>query len=178
MSRIGKRPIPIPEGVSVEISAGLIKVRGPQGSLELRLPVGVEAVASPSEVRIHLQEGGSDSIYGLSRSLVANLVQGVSEGFQKELEIQGVGYRAQIQGSKLVLGLGYSHPIEYTPPEGIKVEVEKNLIRLSGADREKVGRSAAEVRDFRPPEPYKGKGIRYRGEQVRRKAGKAGKAAA
>lgn len=178
MSRIGKRPIPIPAKVSVEIDGQQIKVKGPKGELERVLPslVKVEQqgdtliVTRDSEVRKARER------HGLARTLVANMVEGVSQGFTKRLQITGVGYRASVQGSKLVLNVGYSHPVEIDPPQGIQFAVEKNTeLSVSGINKEIVGNLAARIRAVRPPEPYKGKGIRYFGEQIRRKAGKAGK---
>jgi large subunit ribosomal protein L6 len=180
MSRIGKVPVSIPEGVTVEAQGQTLTVRGPKGEqvLELRPEVQARVADGSVSVQIAGDDRLSRSLYGLSRTLIAQRIRGVSEGFTKELEVNGVGYRAQMQGETLVLNLGYSHPIEYLPPEGVRIEVEKNVIRVSGIDAETVGQAAAEIRSFRAPEPYKGKGIKYAGERIRRKAGKAGKAAA
>jgi len=181
MSRIGIQPINIPDGVKVELNASAVKVTGPKGSLDLNLreEVSLELEGSVLKVLRKSDEKNSVALHGLTRSLVANMVAGVSEGFEKKLEIIGVGYRAAIEGSKLNLLLGYSHPINYTLPEGIKASVDKQtVVSIKGADKQLVGQVAAEIRAFRKPEPYKGKGIRYMGEQVRRKAGKAGKAGA
>ena len=178
MSRIGKRPIAIPTKVTVEINGRNVAVKGPKGTLARELPefVLVEkdgetlTVSPQDESRVARQR------HGLSRTLVANMIEGVSQGFQKKLQIQGVGYRAQAQGSKLTLNVGYSKPVEMNMPEGIQVAVEKNTeITIGGIDKEIVGNIAAKIRSVRPPEPYKGKGIRYLGEAVRRKAGKTGK---
>jgi large subunit ribosomal protein L6 len=178
MSRIGKRPIPIPEKVTITIEGQTVSVKGPKGQLARALvsEVIVEqdnntiVVKRCNESRIARQR------HGLSRTLVANMVEGVSQGFQKRLEIQGVGYRAQVQGSNLVLSVGYSHPVTIEPPEGVQLAVENNTnVIVSGIDKESVGNIAARIRAVRPPEPYKGKGIRYSGEFVRRKVGKAGK---
>lgn len=178
MSRIGKRPIPIPDKVTVSLDGQAVKVKGPKGELSRVLPFGVTIsqedgtliVSRVNESRL------ARARHGLCRTLVANMVEGVSNGFQKRLEIQGVGYRAQVQGSTLNLSLGYSHPVLFTPPEGIQFAVENNTnVLVSGIDKEIVGNIAAKIRAARPPEPYKGKGVRYAGEQIRRKAGKAGK---
>jgi large subunit ribosomal protein L6 len=176
MSRVGKNPIPIPSGVEMTLQANVINVKGPKGELtrELHPDMTVEIdgdeirVKRPSESKLH------KSLHGLTRTLVANMVVGVSKGFIKELEIEGVEYRAELKGRVLVLSLGYSHPVRYTPEEGITIEVpEPKKIRISGIDKQRVGQVAAEIRAVRPPEPYKGKGVRYAGEQVKRKAGKA-----
>lgn len=178
MSRIGKRPIPIPAKVEVSVSGNHVTVKGPKGKLERDLPdlVSVEVNDSVINVNRDSDTRRARERHGLARTLVANMVDGVSKGFEKRLEIQGVGYRAQVQGRKLTLNMGYSHPVEIVPPEGIDIAVEKNVnITLTGIDKELLGDLAARIRFVRPPEPYKGKGIRYAGEQVRRKAGKSGK---
>jgi large subunit ribosomal protein L6 len=178
MSRIGKTPVEVPSGVSVEITAGLVRAKGPLGTLEAKFPEviecqqseGVLVLTRPSDNREH------KAFHGLARALVANVVRGVSTGFERALEIQGVGYRAQMQGSSLVLQVGYSHPVDVPAPEGITFEVPApTRIVVKGASKELVGQTAANIRKIRPPEPYKGKGIRYEGEQVRRKVGKAAK---
>jgi large subunit ribosomal protein L6 len=178
MSRIGRLPIPVPAGVDVALDGRTITVKGPRGSLTRELPPRIELahegdtilVTRPTENKL------DKSLHGLTRTLVNNMVVGVTDGYRKGLEIVGVGYRAQKTGEKLVLALGYSHPIEIDPPAGISFELETPL-RLSvvGIDKELVGQIAAKVRATRKPEPYKGKGVRYAGEKVRRKAGKAGK---
>jgi len=179
MSRVGKMPIPLPQGVEVRIDGARVTVKGPKGELsrdlnpEMRVEQtdGQVTVSRPSEQPRHR------AMHGLTRTLVANMVTGVSAGFSKTLELQGVGYRAQMQGQTLVLAIGYSHPVNVPPPPGIEFEVEgTSKITVKGINREHVGQAAADVRKIRPPEPYKGKGIRYTGEYVRRKAGKAGKA--
>ncbi len=178
MSRIGKRPIVIPNKVTVEIKGQHVAVKGPKGSLERVLPPEVKVEKDGETLQILRQDDSRTARerHGLSRTLVSNMVEGVSKGFEKRLQIQGVGYRAQAQGSKLTLNVGYSKPVEMTMPEGIQVAVEKNTeVTVSGINKEVVGNVAAQVRAVRPPEPYKGKGIRYLGEFVRRKAGKAGK---
>ena len=178
MSRIGKRPIAIPNKVTVEINGQHVAVKGPKGSLERVLPPQVTVEKDGETLQVLRQDDSRTARerHGLSRTLVSNMVEGVSKGFEKRLQIQGVGYRAQAQGSKLTLNVGYSKPVEMTMPEGIQVAVEKNTeVTVSGINKEVVGNVAAQVRAVRPPEPYKGKGIRYLGEFVRRKAGKAGK---
>jgi len=178
MSRIGKRPINIPGKVTVAIEGQHVGVKGPKGELSRVLPaeVTLEQEGDTLVVKRRNESRPARQLHGLSRTLVANMVDGVSEGFQKRLEIQGVGYRAQVQGRNLILNVGYSKPVEITPPDGIQVAVENNTnVIVSGIDKEVVGNTAAKIRDIRPPEPYKGKGIRYAGELVRRKAGKAGK---
>ncbi len=178
MSRIGKRPIAIPNKVTVEINGQHVAVKGPKGSLERVLPPEVKVEKDGETLQVLRQDDSRTARerHGLSRTLVSNMVEGVSKGFEKRLQIQGVGYRAQAQGSKLTLNVGYSKPVEMTMPEGIQVAVEKNTeVTVSGINKEVVGNVAAQVRAVRPPEPYKGKGIRYLGEFVRRKAGKAGK---
>jgi len=177
MSRIGKQPILLSGAVKVDISGVSVKVVGPRGELNRDI--------SP-DMRVHLEDGRllvtrpSDeprhrAMHGLTRALLANMVTGVDTGFRKTLELVGVGYRAQKQGDKLVLALGFSHPVEIEPPAGIAFEVEGPRVHVDGIDKELVGRVAADIRKLRPPEPYLGKGVRYQGERVRRKAGKAGK---
>jgi large subunit ribosomal protein L6 len=178
MSRIGKRPIQIPNKVEIAVDGQQVSVKGPKGQLSRVLPaeVIVELDGETLSVKRRDESRVARQRHGLSRTLVANMVEGVSQGFQKRLQIQGVGYRAQVQGRNLILNVGYSKPVEINPPEGINVQVENNTeVIVSGIDKEVVGNTAAKIRDVRPPEPYKGKGIRYAGEQVRRKAGKAGK---
>ena len=177
MSRIGNKPIEIPSGVSVDIDDSHVRVKGPKGTLErtirpeikLRMDDGRLLVERSSDAKEHR------AFHGLTRALVANMVEGVTNGYRKTLEIIGVGYRAEKQGKALVLNVGYSHRVEYKEPEGISLTTPSpTTIVIEGVDKEKVGQVAAELRSVRPPEPYKGKGIRYQGEQVRRKAGKAG----
>lgn len=178
MSRIGKRPIPIPQKVTVEIQGRQVSVKGPKGELSRVLPRGVKVEQQESELLVQRNDESrlARERHGLCRTLVANMVEGVSQGYSKRLVIQGVGYRAQVQGKKLVLSLGYSHPVEMDPPEGIQFAVENNTnVIVSGIDKELVGNTAARIRDSRPPEPYKGKGVSYLGEKIRRKAGKTGK---
>lgn len=178
MSRIGKRPINLPQKVTVSIDGQHVAVKGPKGELSRTLPpeVAIEQEGEVVTVKRRNESRAARQRHGLSRTLVANMVEGVSQGFQRRLEIQGVGYRAQLQGRKLILNVGYSNPVEIDPPEGVQFTVESNTsVTVSGINKEIVGNVAAKVRDVRPPEPYKGKGIRYAGEVVRRKAGKAGK---
>jgi large subunit ribosomal protein L6 len=178
MSRIGKAPIDLPSGVSIAFEGEQITVKGPKGTLvrKLRPEITVTLNGNVIEVTRQSDDKLSRSLHGLTRTLVNNMVVGVSTGFEKKLEILGVGYRAQIQGRTVVLQLGFSHPVELTPPEGIDVVVEGNTkLTVKGSDKQLVGDVAAKIRSYRKPEPYKGKGVRYAGEVVRRKAGKAGK---
>jgi len=179
MSRVGRLPIEVPSGVEVEIKGTHIRVKGPKGELSHTFPPVVKITKEDGKLTVDRlsDEKYHRSMHGTARSIINNMVEGVTKGFEKFLEIQGVGYRAEMNGSKLVLSLGYSHNIEVDPPEGITFEVleRNNLIRVAGYDKQVVGQISAEIRRMRPVEPYKGKGIRYRGEYVRRKAGKAGK---
>lgn len=178
MSRIGKKPVPIPKNVEIKINSGnVITVNGPKGRLTKKIPECLEikiesdfaTVLRPSEKKEHR------SLHGLGRTLLANMVEGVTQGFTKNLELVGVGYRAAKQGADLILNVGYSQPVHFVPPEGITIEVPApNKISITGIDKETVGDTAARIRHVRPPEPYKGKGIRYENEYVRRKVGKAG----
>jgi len=178
MSRIGKKPIEVPSDVTVTFENGVVTAKGPKGELTFNYNTeitveqegNVLTFVRPSESKEHR------AIHGTTRAIVANMVEGVSKGFVRELELVGVGYRAQKQGNKLVLNVGYSHPVEITPEAGIEIEVPANTkVIIKGASKERVGALAANIRDVRPPEPYKGKGIRYAGEHVRRKEGKTGK---
>jgi len=175
MSRIGRQPITVPDGVDVDVGTGVVKVKGPRGELSqavsremaIEQENGTVTVARPTD------RGEHRALHGLTRSLIANMVEGVTEGFEKRLEIQGVGYRARLQGKALELSVGYSHPVSLTAPDGIEFEVpQPTQIVVRGIDKQLVGEIAARIRRVRPPEPYKGKGIRYAGEQVRRKVGK------
>ena len=175
MSRIGKQPIPVPDGVEVSIEPDRVRVNGPKGELQERVvrDITVEQEEGQLVVKRPTDRGDHRALHGLTRSLVANMVQGVTEGFEKRLEIQGVGYRAQLQGQKLVLSLGFSHPVEIQAPDGIEFEVpQPTQIVVRGISKQLVGEVAANIRKRRPPEPYKGKGIRYDGEYVARKVGK------
>jgi len=175
MSRIGKRPIPIPSGVKVAWEAPLIKVTGPKGNLSQKVAGGVAVGVEKDRVSVHLPEDPKrgKALQGLTRTLIANMVKGVSQGFERVLEINGVGYRAEAQGNALNFNLGYSHPIRFPLPEGIKAEVERQTrITLRGVNKHLLGLTAAKIRSLRPPEPYGGKGIKYVGEVIHRKAGK------
>lgn len=176
MSRIGAQPIPVHAGVRVEIADNVIVVTGPKGTLR-RAIVREVAVAVEGDTIVISPRGSSrqtPALWGLTRALIANMVHGAESGFEKKLEFEGVGYRAAMEGAALVMQLGFSHPVRYDPPEGITLKVERNTITVSGADKEAVGLAAATIREFKRPEPYKGKGIRYQGEVIRRKAGKKG----
>jgi len=175
MSRIGKKPIPVPDNVKAVMDVGILSVKGPKGELSINVHSDMSVtfadkdivVVRPSDSNTH------KALHGLTRSLIQNMVTGVVEGYSKQLEIQGVGYSVELRGKNLLLSLGYSHQIMIEPPDGISFEVGRgNLITVSGIEKQKVGAVAAQIRSFRPPEPYKGKGIRYVGEKVRRKAGK------
>ena len=175
MSRIGKQPIAVPEGVQVDVEPELVRVKGPKGELSLTLvdDVTVESGADGITVAPRQFDQRGRAMWGLSRSLVANLVTGVSKGFERRLEISGVGYRAAVQGRNLNLSLGYSHDVVYPIPEGISVTATKPTeLVVAGIDKQRVGQVAAEIREFRPPEPYKGKGVKYAGEKILRKEGK------
>lgn len=176
MSRVGKKPIPIPGNAKISYENRLITVQGEKGNLarsvhpsvDLRIEDGVINVVMEIENRTN------QALQGLTRTLVANMITGVTKGFERVLEINGIGYRAEVKGSTVVFNLGYSHPIDFEIPAGVSVSVEKNIIKLSGIDKEKLGHTAAAIRRLRPPEPYKGKGIKYAEEHIQRKAGKAG----
>jgi large subunit ribosomal protein L6 len=175
MSRIGKQPITVPDGVEITIAPELVKVKGPKGELEERVSRDIGVAQENGEIVVtrSTDRGEHRALHGLTRSLIANMVEGVTSGFEKRLEIQGVGYRAQLQGDKLVLALGYSHPVEVNAPTGIDFEVpQPTRITVRGISKQVVGEVAATIRKQRPPEPYKGKGIRYEGEHVARKVGK------
>ena len=179
MSRIGKLPVALPKNVTVELADSVLRVKGPKGELEQRVLPVVSLAIEDGSVRVDRlgDEKQHRAAHGLTRTLVNNMVEGVSKGFRKSLEIQGVGYRAAKSGERLNLSLGYSHPVSYEAPKGISFAVEGNTkIHVDGIDKQLVGQVAAEIRALRPPEPYKGKGIRYEGEFVRKKLGKAGKA--
>ena len=178
MSRIGKLKIKVPSGVEVSLSGQTVNVKGPKGALSMTVHPSIRVEMSDGAIMVTrtLNEKAERSLHGLTRSLLNNMVNGVTKGFEKKLEILGVGYRAQMQGNKLVLTLGFSHPIEYETPDGIKItidEAKKNILTVSGTDKHRVGQVAADIREFKKTEPYKGKGIRYLGEYVKRKAGKS-----
>ncbi len=176
MSRIGRKPIPIPDGVEVAIEKSEVVAKGPHGELRqafhpdltVKIEDGQVVVTRPTDNKVHR------SLHGLTRTLISNIIEGVKSGFEKKLQIEGVGYRGEVKNNRLTLYVGYSHPVVIVPPEGIKLSVEGNIITVWGIEKELVGKVAAQIRAVRPPEPYKGKGIRYVGEYVRRKAGKAG----
>jgi len=176
VSRIGRKPIPIPDGVEVAIEKSEVVAKGPHGELRqafhpdltVKIEDGQVVVTRPTDNKVHR------SLHGLTRTLISNIIEGVKSGFEKKLQIEGVGYRGEVKNNRLTLYVGYSHPVVIVPPEGIKLSVEGNIITVWGIEKELVGKVAAQIRAVRPPEPYKGKGIRYVGEYVRRKAGKAG----
>jgi large subunit ribosomal protein L6 len=175
MSRIGSQTINVPSGVTVTVQGSLVRVKGPKGQLEREFHPAMEIVLDNDELKVNRPSDRRDhrALHGLSGALLKNMVVGVTEGFEKKLEIQGVGYRAEASGKALRFHLGFSHTIVFEPPHGVSLAAESpTLVSVSGMDKEKVGQAAAEIRGLRPPEPYKGKGIRYLGEQVRRKAGK------
>ena len=177
MSRIGKLPIPVPKGVTIAIDGNTVKVKGPKGELSREFAHGIE-IGQEGET-LHVKRASDEenhkALHGLSRSLLANMVEGVTKGYQKTLEISGVGYKAEVKPFGLQLALGFSHAIQYKAPAGVKLTApQPTTVVIEGADKEKVGQVAAELRNLRPPEPYKGKGIKYQGEVIRRKAGKAG----
>ena len=177
MSRIGKKEIPLPKGVEVRQDGDAVVVKGPKGSLSTAVIPGISMSVENNVVKFERKddEGKTRAFHGLMRALVANNVKGVSEGFKRELDIVGVGYRAAVEGNKVVFALGFSHPVEFKVPEGIKIAIDKQTrVTVSGIDRQKVGQVAAEIRGLRRPDPYKQKGIRYVGEQLKKKAGKAG----
>jgi large subunit ribosomal protein L6 len=175
MSRIGRKPIPVPDGVTVEVKPGLVSVKGPKGELSQVVSTEMTVTRSNGDLTVErpTDRGEHRALHGLTRSLIANMVEGVTDGFEKRLEIQGVGYRARLQGKALELSVGYSHPVSVAAPDGIEFEVPApTQIVVRGIDKQLVGEIAARIRRSRPPEPYKGKGIRYAGEHVRRKVGK------
>ncbi len=176
MSRIGKQPITVPNGVTITLDPGAVKVKGPKGTLSAAVSPLIEVKVENGTMNIARREDSREarSIHGLTRKLLANMVTGVSEGFRRVLEINGVGYRAEAKGNVLQLALGYSHPIMFPLPQGVQAKVDKQtVVTLEGADRQVLGETASEIRKLRPPEPYKGKGIKYAEERIRRKAGKA-----
>lgn len=178
MSRTGRKPIPIPKGVEVKVEGDLVRVKGPKGALEVNLMTGISAEVADGDFTLDRadDERQSRAFHGLARALMANAITGVSDGWSKALDIIGIGYRAEKQGNEVVFNLGYSHPINFKIPQGIDIEVDgkANRITVLGIDRQQVGQIAAEIRGLRPPEPYKGKGVRYADERVRTKAGKQG----
>lgn len=181
MSRVGRLPVAVPSGVEVKIEGSQVKIKGPKGEMEFGFAPVIEVTHQDDEIIINRPSDAREmrSLHGTTRALIQNMVTGVTDGFQKELQLVGVGYRANMQGKNLVLNVGYSHSVEIEPPQGITFEVgdRNQQIFISGIDKQAVGQIAADIRKVRPPEPYKGKGIRYKGEYIRRKAGKAGKVA-
>lgn len=180
MSRIGKKPIKIPAGVNVSVADNFISVKGPKGELQRLLHPDMAVEIGEKEINIRPQRETKKSfaLWGLSRSLVANMVEGVTGGFEKKLEFEGIGFRVNLEGDTLVWALGFSHPVRFRAPPGINLKTEKNVVTVSGVNKELVGEVAAMIRALKPPEPYKGKGIRYKGEVIRRKAGKKATASA
>jgi len=175
VSRVGKRPIPVKSGIDIQIAKSAITVKGPKGTLSRDIPADMKVDFKDAQLTVSRPNNSKlyRSLHGLYRTLLKNMIDGVEVGFEKKLEIVGVGYKGEIKKNRLVLQLGYSHPIIFVPPEGIQVKVDSNInLTISGIDKELVGKVAAKIRSFRPPEPYKGKGIKYAGEQIRRKAGK------
>jgi large subunit ribosomal protein L6 len=174
MSRVGKKPVPIPSGVTVTIADGYVKVKGPKVELQHIVLTGTSVAIEGNEVKVSAEKISRNPAFGTMRAQIANMVTGVTTGFSKTLEIVGTGYRANMEGKKLVLQLGFSHPVEFMSPEGITIKVETpTRLTISGANKAQVGQVAADIRGYRPPEPYKGKGVKYEGEYIRRKAGKA-----
>lgn len=175
MSRIGRKPIPVPVGVKVHLGAAAVDVQGPKGKLSIPLPAGIRMEQKDGALVALRQSEEHRALHGLARALVANAVHGVTQGFQKELDIVGVGYRAEVKAKRVIFNLGYSHPVEFPIPEGIQITVDKQThVIVSGADKGRVGQVAADIRALRPPDPYKQKGIRLTGERLKKKAGKAG----
>lgn len=179
MSRIGKKPIQIPKGVSVEVAKNEITVKGPKGVLSLNLHPDLRVLLTDDILSVSIERSTkrSSALWGLYRNLIFNAVQGVSAGFEKKLEFEGIGYKASVEGDTLLMQLGFSHPVVVKAPEGIRISVEKNVITVAGINKELVGNVAAGIKRLKPPEPYKGKGIRYKGEVIKRKAGKKAVAA-
>src|SRR5437764_2000398 len=174
MSRVGKKPVPIPAGVTVTVQEGEVRVKGPKAELQHVVLTGTSVAVEGGEVRVSAERITRNPMFGTMRAQIANMVTGVTTGFSKTLEIVGTGYRANMDGRKLVLQLGFSHPVEFASPDGITIKVENpTRLTVSGANKSQVGQVAADIRGFRPPEPYKGKGVKYEGEYIRRKAGKA-----
>ena len=178
MSRVGRKPVAIPAGVTVEVAGGRVRVKGPKGDLTTHVLTGTSVAVAGAEAKVSAEQATRNPAFGTMRANIANMVLGVTNGFSKVLEIVGTGYRAQMDGKKLSLQVGFSHPVIFDPPAGITIKVENpTRLTISGADRYLVGQVAANIRAIRPPEPYKGKGIKYEGEYIRRKAGKAAGAA-
>ena len=177
MSRIGKKPIPLPQGVKVQVSSQTIEVQGPKGKMSVAVPVGIRFEQKDGVLNALRERDEQRALHGLARALVANAVFGVTQGFRRDMDIVGVGYRAEVKGKSVMFNLGYSHPVEFPIPEGIQIAVEKNThVVITGADKGLVGQVTAKIRALRPPDPYKQKGIRITGERLKKKAGKAGAA--
>ena len=179
MSKLAKKPVKILDGVNVSLENDMVKVSGPKGNLSFKIPSGVNVKNTEGRLVISLKDKNSEGLnasLGLTRAMIANIVTGVTTGFEKKLELSGVGYRAQVAGKDLTISVGFSHPVKITAPEGLSFSVEENIIKVSGMDKDLVGNMAAGIRGIRPPEPYKGKGIKYYKEAIRRKVGKAAKA--
>jgi len=180
MSKIGGKPVAIKEGVKITLTNGVVTVEGPKGNLFFTIPKDINVKVEENEIIVSqngkLEDRKVRALFGLTRAIISNMVTGVSSGFERRLELSGVGYRAQVQGNDLVISVGFSHPVKIVPKDGIKFEVSENNIIVSGIDKELVGNTAATIRRVKPPEPYKGKGIKYKGEKIRRKVGKAAKA--
>ncbi len=176
MSRVGKLPVTVPQGVRITFQGTVLKVEGPKGTLEHEIPPGLQIETADSKIKLTrtVEQKKTRALHGLTRTLIANMVQGVTQGFKKELEIVGVGYRAEISGNVLTLILGYSHPVKFVLPEGIKGKVDKQTIILEGINKELLGQTAARIRSLRKPDSYKGKGVRYLGEMIKTKVGKSG----
>ncbi len=180
MSRLGKQPIIVPQGVQVTITVDSVQFKGPKGTMQQKIPSQIKVTQDVDKLIVSVSDVNNNTnraLWGLTRQLLANAVEGVTKGFIRQLEINGVGFRVQVEGNKLVLNVGFSHPVNFDLPNGITAKVEKNLITLEGIDKQLVGETAAQLRKVKPPEPYKGKGIKYLNEVIRRKAGKLAKAA-
>lgn len=178
MSRLAKKPLALKNGVTIDQKDGFAIMKGPKGELQVRIPSGVELEVKPEGIMVSSSSDSNKALVGTTWSLLGNAIDGVAEGYKKVLEIEGVGYRAQVEGQNLVLSLGYVNPVKFPMPKGITITVEKNVISVSGIDKELVGMTAAQIRALKKPEPYKGKGIHYQGEVIRRKAGKKATATA
>jgi large subunit ribosomal protein L6 len=180
MSRIGKKPIEIPSGVSVTLEGGKINIKGPKGEIELKTRPEIKIEINGNQISLTpiIESKATPALWGTARSLLSNAILGVANGFERKLEIEGVGYKANMEGTDLIVEVGYSHPVKFAKPQGIDFTTLKNVITISGADKKMVGEIAAQIRKIRPPEPYKGKGIRYAGEKIRRKLGKKASATA
>jgi large subunit ribosomal protein L6 len=178
MSRVGRKPVTVPKGVTITVKDGNVAVKGPKGELKRTVPGGVSVKVGGAEINVERADDSRENRakHGMMRAMVANMVKGVSDGFERKLEINGVGYRAEVAGQKLNMALGFSHPVVFELPKGISAKVDKNIIILAGIDREMLGETASKIRDIRPPEPYKGKGIKYVEETIHRKVGKTGAA--